>query len=358
MSVMVEKLRNEADVDLSAADFMDEIEVRTLADLARLAGVSAGTVSRALAGKSLVNVKTRERIHALARQHGFRPNQMASKLRSRCTNVIGLVVPFGQDRNQRVSDPFFLTLVGAIADELAEGGYDLMVSRAVPDGTSDWLERMTGSGMVDGVIVLGQSDQFDVIDEVARHYRPMVAWGEYRPGQAHCVVGSDNFSGAKLATEQLIANGARRLAFVGATTGVEMASRFEGTCVAAKAAGLTVAHIPVHLGHEQLADEVASLLGYGSGIEYDGIVAANDVIAMAALRTLFENGRRVPEDVQVIGFGDLRLAAQTVPPLSSVRQEIREGARLIVEKLKVLINGGRAESTVMEPRLVLRGTTR
>ena len=90
------------------------MEVRTLADLARVAGVSAGTVSRALAGKSLVNAETRERIQALARQYGFRPNQMASKLRSRRTGVIGVVIPLGHEKRQQISDPFFLTLLGPL----------------------------------------------------------------------------------------------------------------------------------------------------------------------------------------------------------------------------------------------------
>ncbi len=145
----------------------DDVEVRTLADLARVAGVSAGTVSRALAGKSLVNAETRERIQALARHYGFRPNQMASRLRSQKTGVIGVVIPLGHAKRQHISDPFFLTLLGHLADELTESGYDLMLSRAIPDGTPDWLERITGSGMVDGLIVIGQSDQYEVIEHVA-----------------------------------------------------------------------------------------------------------------------------------------------------------------------------------------------
>ena len=99
---------------------------RTITDLARIAGVSPGTVSRALAGKSLVNAKTRERIEALAREHGFRLNQMASRLRRQKTGVIGVAIPLGHDRRQHISDAFFMTLLGYLADELTERGYDLM----------------------------------------------------------------------------------------------------------------------------------------------------------------------------------------------------------------------------------------
>lgn len=334
------------------------VEVRTLTDLARIAGVSAGTVSRALAGKDLVNRETREKIQNLAREYGFRPNQMASKLRTRRTKVIGLVIPLGHEQRQHLSDPFFLTLLGALADELTETGYDVMVSRAIPDDTTDWLERMTGSGMVDGVIVIGQSNQFENIEKVAAHYRPMVVWGQYRPDQTHCVIGTDNELGGRLAARKLIESGARRLAFLGATAGIEIAIRFEGALAEANAAGLTISHIPVPLADDELADAVGEALGAGSGAEYDGIIAASDLIAMSALRVLYENGHSVPDEVQVIGFDDLPIALQTHPPLSTIRQEIQQGAKEMVARLMDLIEGRPAESLVMAPSLVERSSTR
>ncbi|MBA4046717.1 MAG: LacI family transcriptional regulator, partial [Erythrobacter sp.] len=148
--------------------------VRTITDLARLAGVSPGTVSRALAGKSLVNAKTRDKIVGLAREHGFRPNQMASGLRRQKTGVIGVVIPLGHDTRQQISDSFFMTLLGFLADELTREGYDLMLRRVVPEEDADWLDRFIGSGMIDGVIVIGQSDQYDRIEDVADGYGPMV----------------------------------------------------------------------------------------------------------------------------------------------------------------------------------------
>jgi len=115
--------------------------IRNIAELARLAGVSAGTVSRALANSSLVNKQTREKIQALAREHGFRPNQMAKRLRIQQTKVIGIVVPLGHERRQHLSDPFFMAILGHLADALTENGYDIMLSRVIPDA-DDWLERI------------------------------------------------------------------------------------------------------------------------------------------------------------------------------------------------------------------------
>lgn len=332
-------------------------EVRTLADIARLAGVSAGTVSRALAGKSLVNAETRERIRAIARQHGFRPNQMASRLRSKRTGVIGVVIPLGHEKRQHISDPFFLTLVGHLADELTESGYDLMLSRAIPDGTSDWLERITGSGMVDGVIVIGQSNQVDVIEQVAASYRPLVAWGHYRSGQTHCVVGTDNEAGGRMAARHLIDAGARRLVYLGDTSGIEIAMRFRGAAQEAQAAGIPLSHLSAGLAGEEMDPKIRAVLSeMDMGI--DGIVAATDLIAMSALRTLHEIGRPVPTAVQIVGFDDLPLAAQTMPPLTTIRQEIANGARAMVERLKARIDGESTNSLVMPPQLIARGSTR
>ncbi|WP_260924413.1 LacI family DNA-binding transcriptional regulator [Novosphingobium sp. 9] len=335
----------------------DPVHVRTLADLARLAGVSAGTVSRALAGKELVNTETRERIQAMAREHGFRPNQMASKLRTRRTGVIGVVIPLGHEKRQQISDPFFLTLLGHLADAMTESGYDLMLSRTIPDGTSDWLERITGSGMVDGVLVIGQSDQWEVIEQVSRSYRPMVVWGHHRAGQHHVTVGTDNELGGRLAAERLIASGAKKLAFMGVTQGIEIEMRHRGARAAAEAAGVPLVHIPARLAGEEMDPLIQAALSEPL-YEIDGIVAASDLIAMSALRCLHGLNRAVPREIQIVGFDDLPLAAHTSPPLSTIRQEIALGAKLMVDKLTALIGGGSAQSEITTPVLIERATTR
>lgn len=332
-------------------------EVRTLSDLARVAGVSTGTVSRALAGSSLVNPKTRNHIRDLARHHGVRPNQMASKLRSGRTGVIGVVIPLGHERRQHISDPFFMTLLGSLADELTESGYDIMLSRAIPDENEEWLDRITGSGMVDGVIVIGQSDQFDVIERVAESYRPLVVWGHYRSGQRQCVVGTDNELGGRLAAEHLINRGATQLLFLGDTTGIEIARRLTGVQQAVSAANVTLTHFPLHLSDEEIVANIGTALATPSQ-SFDGIVAASDLIAMAALNELYLLEKSVPDDVQVIGYDDLPLAAQTRPPLTTIRQDIASGAKAMIDKLKHLIDNGAEESLVMPPLLVERSTSR
>ena len=332
---------------------MNPRTVRTIADLARLAGVSAGTVSRALADKTLVNPETRERIQSLAREHGFRPNQMASNLRTQRTGVISIVIPLGHDRHQHVSDPFFMTMLGHLADGLTESGYQLMLARVLPDD-GDWLDRIVHSGMSDGTIVIGQSDQFDAIEKVAADYLPLVVWGECRDGQRQCSVGSDNVAGGRIAADHLIGRGRRHLVFLGDISPPEIDSRFRGARDAVAAAGLgELAALPVHLGAD---DMVADIARHFDRLDpaIDGIVAASDLIAINAIRALADRGHMVPDRISVTGYDDLPLAAQTVPRLTTVRQDLASGAKTMIDALFARMKGVVVVPAVQIPTLVIR----
>jgi DNA-binding LacI/PurR family transcriptional regulator len=328
--------------------------VRNIAELGRLAGVSAGTVSRALAGSTLVNEKTRERIKALAEEHGFRPNQMASRLRTQRTGVVGIVVPLGHEKRQHLSDPFFISILGHLADALTEAGYDIMLSRVIPDA-EDWLERIVDSGMLDGVLLIGQSNQHDRIERVAERYRPLVAWGSHHPGQVHCSVGSDNFEGGRLAGERLIAGGARRIAFLGETNAPEFRLRHEGLAAAMVAAGMADGPMLLHtpIASDGMEAEIAAHIER-SGDSIDGIAAASDLIAMTALRVLADHAIAVPERIRVVGYDDLPLAVQTVPRLTTIRQDLETGARAMISALFERMKGKDAASVQMVPTLMER----
>ena len=329
--------------------------VRTITDLAKIAGVSPGTVSRALAGKSLVNARTREKIEAIAREHGFRPNQMASGLRRQRTGVVGVAIPLGHDVRQQISDSFFMTLLGYIADELTLEGYDLMLRRVVPDRDPDWLDRFIGSGMVDGVVVIGQSDQFHRIEEVAESYLPMVVWGNHTEGQRHCVVGTDNRLGGRLAAERLIACGATSLAFLGDTRPMEFAARYAGAKDVADRMGVRIRALATHLSPDQVANEVGAHLDSIAG-EVDGIFVATDTVAATCLAAMRARGIAVPDSVRLVGYDDLPIASQTVPALTTVRQDIAAGARGLVDLLLRRLGGEETESLVLPPQLVVRQT--
>lgn len=331
-----------------------ESPITSVAELAKAAGVSTATASRALAGNPMISAVTRQRIIELARRHDFRPNQQARNLRLGRTQAIGVLLPLGHETGQHLSDPFFMTMLGHLGDELTGRGYDLLLSRVIPDG-DDWLDRMLASGRTDGTIVIGQSNQAAALDQAATRGAPIVVWGAKLPGQTHCSVGSDNFAGGQLAANHLIDTGRRRLAFFGNPDAPEIAERERGVRAACVAAGLVCETLAVHLTPDAAYAQIVDYLGRRPAP--DGVVAASDTIAMMTLRAFAERGLQVPGDAGVTGYDDLDLAAHTSPPLTSVRQDVARGAALLVELLLRRLAGEAVDSVVLPPELVVRRST-
>lgn len=321
-----------------------------LADLAAMAGVSTATVSRALSGHPSVNKTTQERIRALAREHGVRPNQLARNLRLRSTGAIALAMPLGHARTQHLTDPFFLSLLGFLADLLVDRGYDILLSRVLPE-SDEWLDRLVDSGRVDGVLLVGQSDQYDTIERVAARYPPLVVWGVNRPGQHHLTIGSDNRLGGRIAGEHLLARGRRRLLFVGDPAPPEFADRLSGFRDAA-AGGAEIEVLACEMDPDAVHAAVRARLAAGPA--FDAVFAASDVAAMSAMSALTEAGRDVPGDVAVVGYDDVTLAAHTAPPLTTIRQDLVAGSALMVEALLRRVAGAPAESAIVPPQLIVR----
>lgn len=325
-----------------------------LVELAKIAGVHVSTVSRALDNNPRVSAKTKERIRALAEEHGFRLNQTASFFRKRRTGAVGVVFPLGHEVQQSLSDPFFMGLLGPLADALAEQGYDLLLSRVVP-GDARWLENMVLSGRVDGIILVGQSDQTDVIEGVAKQFAPLVVWGAHRPDMVQVTVGTDNLLGGEIAARHLINIGRRRLAFLGDPAVPEFSDRYAGFHRAiTQTAEVQEILLPLHLTDQDAYEDMTRYLE--GHVSPDGIFAASDVIAMSAMRAVADQGLRVPQDVSIVGYDDISIAAHTVPPLTTVRQDIRSGARLLVDLLMRRMAGETVTSVAMKPELILRGS--
>jgi DNA-binding LacI/PurR family transcriptional regulator len=148
-------------------------------------------------------------------------------------------------------------------------------------GDDEWLDRIVDSGMLDGALVIGQSNQMDAIERVAERYLPMVVWGSHRAGQIHCTVGTDNRLGGRLAAQRLLDQGKRRLVFFGDTGAPEIADRLAGAqeAVAACPGAAAIVACSTHLSNEEIPEQVAGHLN-ALGQQLDGIVCASDVIAM------------------------------------------------------------------------------
>ncbi|BCA62700.1 hypothetical protein HMP09_1934 [Sphingomonas sp. HMP9] len=305
-------------------------QVKTLADIAAIVGVTPATVSRALSGKARISSETRQRVLDVADHYGFQINQTARNLRLGRTMAIGVVIPLGHQSAQRVSDPFYTTLIGNLMDGLARREHAMLLEAVTPHDAA-WLANLSRSGRVDGIVVLCQSDQDAVLKAVGRNYKPLVVWGE-SANEPYCCVGTDNRLGGRLATEHLLKMGKTRIAFAGMTDIPELYARYAGYCDAHAAAGIKPGpSIPTPLAVDPVSQ--ALVADFASQPDIDAVVAASDMIAMAAIRALAQLGRNVPYDVAVVGYDDVTLAAHMMPSLTTIRQDLTVAAETILDLL-------------------------
>lgn len=328
-----------------------------MADIAKLAGVSVSTVSRALAGSPLIPQAQREKIEAIARGQGYVVNAAARNLRTQTTQTIGIVLPMGHATGQAMTDPFLMEMVGHLSEEVIGRGYDILLTKiATPrDG---WLNALIQSHRFDGMLMIGQSDQHVAIDGVARNYGPMVVWGERLSGQQYGTVGLDNLLGGRLAAEHLLALGRRRIRFLGPLGVPEVDSRYRGYLQAmaeGTQSAADVAQIDCRFTHESAYQTVLRMIDGGE--PFDALFCASDVIAGGARDALSERGKTIPGDVALCGFDDVALARTLSPPLTTIRQDLGEAARVMVDMLFNKMKGQNPPSVFIPSRLIIREST-
>jgi DNA-binding LacI/PurR family transcriptional regulator len=327
-----------------------------MADIARMAGVSVSTVSRALNGSSLVNDETRERIGQLARSLNYSINLGAQNLRRQKNQTVAVVVPYDAQSRQHISDPFFLSIIGSIADALTDRGYDMLLSR-VDSERLDTAGQLFDSGKAVGIVIIGQWRHHDQLNEMAARRVPVVVWGGQLPQQLYCTVGGDNVDGGAQATSHLLRAGRRHIVFLGDAQLPEVWLRRQGYLQAHKdfkisAVAQLELPVPFEVGAARLAmDELCA-----SGADFDGVVACSDLLALQAIQSLRAHGRSVPGDVSVVGYDDMPLAAYCDPPLSTIHQPVLEAGAALVEALLLLLEGERASPRTLPVALVLRAS--
>lgn len=333
--------------------------VRTMADIARLAGVSTSTVSRALSSHPSIPEVTRERIVAIARAHDYRVNLRARNLRLKRSYTVAAVFPQGEKSRRLMSDPFYLEIMGAISDELSLHGYDLLISRA--QGTEEaWISRYVLDKRADGLLVLERDVEGVGVAILEEAGVPFVVWGPTLPGQRYPSVGGDSVRGAILAVRHLAGLGRRRIGFVGGDrTMIETTLRHRGYREGLNEAGFdydATRVVDTDYTPEQARRAVETLVARCPDL--DALLFCSDLMAVVALETLRRLGRRVPDDVAVVGYDDIPLASHCVPALTTVRQEIYEGGRLMVRKLLALLAGEGATAEMLPIALKVRASTR
>ncbi|MBC7453826.1 MAG: LacI family DNA-binding transcriptional regulator [Massilia sp.] len=319
-----------------------------MADLARLAGTSTITVSRALRDSPLVTAQTRERIRRIAEEQGYRLNVSARNLRLRRSYSVAVVVEMTPVKGRPMSDPYPLELLGGITQELTSAGYSVVL-------TSKQLMDTAPVQGADGLILLGQGSHGEAVRFLQKAGLPLVVWGAPEAGASYIVVGSDNRKGGASVAERFLAQGRRKLLFLGDVDHAEVQERCAGFIDAL--GGEAAVHIirPRAFTFEAGFDSMHAVLKK-KGASFDGVFAASDLLAMGAIRALTEQRQRVPENVSVIGYDDTPGAASFVPPLTSVHQYLRDGGVLLARKILGLMQGEAVTSEMLPTMLVARQT--
>lgn len=312
----------------------------TLDEVARLAGVSRATASRAINGGSRVSPAAQAAVDAAVRRLRYIPNRAARSLVTRRTDSVAVVVP---EPDERVfSDPFFPRVLRGVGRVLAEQDLQMVLLLARPDGDGAARTlRYLGKGHVDGALVTSFHRDDGIAEQLADLGLPCVFAGRPWAPERVSYVDVDNVAGAQTATQVLIERGCRRIVTIAGPPDMTASQdRLAGWRTAVRAAGLRDDGV-AHGDFTETGGRAAAHRLLTDHPDLDGIVAASDLMAAGALSALEEAGRRVPHDVAVIGYDDLGVAERTSPALTTMRQEVVEVAERATRLLLEQIDAGR-----------------
>ncbi|HSL30867.1 MAG TPA: LacI family DNA-binding transcriptional regulator [Anaerolineales bacterium] len=312
---------------------MSSKSVRTIADIARLAGVSKSTVSRALNDSPLIGEETKARIRSLAREHNFQINAPARRLSMKQSRTIAFVT-HAYHKDFSVADLFGLEIMGGISTGLASREYDLLVIHVDPHDTK-WARQYYDTGRVDGFILMTSTRKQSHVKALLELGAPFIVWGVPQPKQKYCSVTGDNLTGGRLATEHLIGLGRERIGFIGGPDyELEVQHRLSGYQSALQETGRTVDPALVEHGDFSNTSGAEALIRLLEKVpDLDAVFVNSDLMAIAAMDAIREAGRNVPDDIAVVGYDDLSIAAHSNPPLTTVRQNIPLAGKLLAQNL-------------------------
>jgi DNA-binding LacI/PurR family transcriptional regulator len=257
-----------------------------------------------------------------------------------------------------VADLFYLEILSAVTETLSENHYDLLMAHINPN-EPEWPRKYMDTGRADGFILPTAAHKQNHIQILTEMKAPFIVWGVPRPNMSYCSVTGDNFNGGRLAGEHLVQKGRRRIAFIGGPSyEPEVQKRYEGYAAALKAAGLEVDADLVTYGmfsSSSAAERMGDLLRLRPDL--DGVFANSDLMAIAAIKVLQENGRRVPQDVSVVGYDNLSVTEIATPTLTTISQNLPAAGRLLAQNLLSYLQTGVITNVIMPAELVVRSSS-
>lgn len=328
----------------------------SILDISRITGISKSTVQRVLSGKGSFSEEMAEKVRATARQLNYRPNSLARAMKTKKTNMIGVIVY--RKHMPIISHPFYGPILDSIASELKKHGYGILL---IPDSeinsnSGDWLIEH----QVDGMVLISY-----ITEQLITYFRdlgiPFVLVNNSEMVNGVNYIINDDYQGAYDATCHLLQQGYRRIAFVsGPTLHRSYKLRLQGFLDSLSKHGLQPSFGYIHSGDSVLETGAAAAVQFLSlDMPPDAIFASNDMMAIGVLKEFYARGIHVPQDIALIGFDDIEYARLTTPALTTVHVDKGTMGTTAVQKLMAMLerNEHSTEGIVLTPKLVVREST-
>ena len=287
----------------------------TMRDVARKAGVSIKTVSRVVNEQGEISEDTRQRVLAMIKKLGYRPNMIARGLVTQRTYTIGLVFP-------DITNPFFPEVARGVQDVARARDYNIFLCNTDEDQQEELraLHSLAAQG-VDGIIIFPCYDTNKNLNTFAAEYRPIVTINHVTEHPNIGRVLTENYQGAKLAVDYLVRQGRREIGMLaGLESSPQRGRRVHGFLDALAAHGIPVVKQHIVPGWPTLESGYEATLGLlRQDPQVTAIFAYNDLLALGAIKACKELGRRIPADCAIIGFDDIQLASLVTPSLTTIR---------------------------------------
>lgn len=323
----------------------------SIRDVAKLAGVSPATVSRVMNGTANVDEVKKQRVQQVIRETGFKPNEAARTLYKKSAHLIGVIVP-------NIENPFFNEMAKAIEGEAYERGYRLTLC-----SSNDNLEKeknsieLLGRMNADGIILL--TNEEEIFDQIADARIPVVVLDRaVRHKNEVASIISDNYEGGRMGMEHMLDAGCRNIVAMRGPQNLSSGrDRYKGYLDICREKHVKVQFVDCLYDYEDGLRSTEQILR-----EYpdaDGIIAANDMAAISAYKVLTRHGKRVPEDIQLIGFDNIIMSRLMTPELTTIAQPITEMGSKAAQILIDHIEGKEVpQKNIFEVKLIQRETTR
>jgi DNA-binding LacI/PurR family transcriptional regulator len=323
-----------------------------LKDIAREAGVSVTTVSRALNGYSDVSEATRRKIERVAEDMGYEPNTTARNLQRRRTDTIGLILPLATEL--RFSDPFFSHFLTGVVEHTAARDYNLNVSTSAHDVERETYLRLIRSRRFDGFVVVRTMREDVRIDLLREHAVPFVAFGRTDGDNDFHFVDDDGYRAMRQVVDHLVALGHKRFACIAEPLQFTKAyHRVQGFIDGLRSHNLPVSDDSIiETLFRQPSGQKAAAQFLDRPVPPTAILAVNDLLAIGAVDEVQRRGLRVGHDISITGYDDILLAQYVDPPLTTVHQSARHMGELVTEMLLRVIN----QEPIEEKQIIVNST--